>query len=99
MTRGASNPNPAHRPCQVLMSLTDVQIPNIGMIEMSLPNSADNVNRNVVPPPPPVPPSILRAIARRWEVFPLVRGTKSSYFRTTCKDGSVSNSWQQQATN
>ena len=69
---------------------------------MTLPNSTEDSNQNnatIPAPPPPVPPQILRALARGWEVFPLLRGTKTGYLLTTYKDGGEGFSWQQQATN
>lgn len=45
-----------------------------------------------------VPPEILTAVQRGFEVFPLQRGTKDGYLWTTYKDGGAGHSWQQQAT-
>jgi putative DNA primase/helicase len=54
---------------------------------------------HLVPPPPGIPSQIMKAIKRGWQVFPLRRGTKSGYYKTTYKDGGEGYSWQKQATN
>jgi putative DNA primase/helicase len=61
---------------------------------------------DMLPPPVPppitnglVPPEILGALQRGWEVFPVRWGSKDGFFNTTCKDGGAGYSWKKQATN
>jgi Protein of unknown function (DUF3987)/Bifunctional DNA primase/polymerase, N-terminal len=72
-------------------------------------NSASNVNENCFPIGVPsvtlqpttevIPPQILKALQRGWEVFPLRPRTKTGYYWTVYKDGGEGYSWQKQATN
>src|ERR1700684_4168460 len=50
-------------------------------------------------PPSPIPPQILKALERGWEVFPLRTRTKTGFFRAVYKNGGEGYSWQRQATN
>jgi putative DNA primase/helicase len=61
----------------------------------------ENANQTgvLLVPPSPIPPQILKALQRGWEVFPLRTRTKTGFYRTVYKNGGEGYSWQRQATN